>query len=170
MSKCHIVGNLMYWLNDILKVRKRANIRNRYNQTPHLTQDTNGKVTTSQLDITNESQEGTPFPAGDHMASINRHARKHNKNKKEITLLIHKRSTVLERLNPKFNFGYKLGSWYVAMPYCLGQCDLNLRPQFLKNRTHSISPILYVFYVAVQNLVCGYILGNGVSPTVSWSL
>ena len=25
---------------------------NRYNQAPHLTQDTNGKVTTSQLDIT----------------------------------------------------------------------------------------------------------------------
>ena len=36
------------------KVRKRANIRNRYNQAPHLTHDTNGKVTTSQLDITNE--------------------------------------------------------------------------------------------------------------------
>ena len=32
-------------------------IRNRYNQVPHLTQDTNGKVTHSQLDITNESQE-----------------------------------------------------------------------------------------------------------------
>ena len=30
------------------KVRKRANIRNRYNQVPHLTQDTNGKVTDSQ--------------------------------------------------------------------------------------------------------------------------
>ena len=28
-------------------------IRNRYNQVPHLTQDTNGKVTISQLDITN---------------------------------------------------------------------------------------------------------------------
>ena len=27
-----------------LKARKRANIRNRYNQVPHLTQDTNGKV------------------------------------------------------------------------------------------------------------------------------
>ena len=26
-------------------VRKRAKIRNRYNQAPHLTQDTNGKVT-----------------------------------------------------------------------------------------------------------------------------
>ena len=54
------------------KVRKRAKIRNRYNQAPHLTQDTNGKVTTSQLDITNESQEVSPFPAGDHKASIKR--------------------------------------------------------------------------------------------------
>ena len=38
------------------KVRKRAKIRNRYNQVPHLTKDTIGKVTTSQLDITNEGQ------------------------------------------------------------------------------------------------------------------
>ena len=52
-----------------LKVRKRAKIRNRYSQAPHLTQDTNGKVTTLQLDITNESQEVGPFPAGDHNAS-----------------------------------------------------------------------------------------------------
>ena len=51
------------------KVRKRAKIRNRYNQAPHLTQDTNAKVTTSQLDITNESQEASPFPAGDHKVS-----------------------------------------------------------------------------------------------------
>ena len=43
-------------------------------QAPHLTQDTDGKVTTSQLDITNKSQEVSPFPAGDHKASINRHA------------------------------------------------------------------------------------------------
>ena len=33
-----------------------------------LTQDTNGKVTTSQLDITNKSQEASLFPAGDHKA------------------------------------------------------------------------------------------------------
>ena len=66
-----------------MKVRKRAKIRNRYNQTSHLTQDTNGKVTTSQLDITNESQEVSSFPAGDHKASIKRRARKHNKNKTE---------------------------------------------------------------------------------------
>ena len=38
----------------VTKVRKSAKIRNRYNQVPHLTQDTNGKVTHSQLDITNE--------------------------------------------------------------------------------------------------------------------
>ena len=47
-------------------------VGNRYNQAPHLTQDTNGKVTTSQLDITNESQEVSPFTAGDHKALINR--------------------------------------------------------------------------------------------------
>ena len=32
--------------------------KHRYTQAPHLTQDTNGKVITSQLDITNESQDG----------------------------------------------------------------------------------------------------------------
>ena len=54
------------------KVSKGAKIRNRYNQEPHLTQDTNGKVTNSLLDTTNESQEVSPFPAGDHKANINR--------------------------------------------------------------------------------------------------
>ena len=48
----------------IIKVSKGAKIRNRYNQVPHLTQDTNGKVTNLQLDSTNESQEVSPFPAG----------------------------------------------------------------------------------------------------------
>ena len=39
-----------------------------------LTQDTNEKVTNSQLDTTNESQDVSPFPAGDHEAHINRRA------------------------------------------------------------------------------------------------
>ena len=56
----------------LFKVRKRAKIRNRYNQAPNLTQDTNGKVTTSQLDITNKSQDVSPFQAGDLKASTNR--------------------------------------------------------------------------------------------------
>ena len=34
--------------NKLLKVSYGAKIRNRYNQVPHLTQDTNGKVTNSQ--------------------------------------------------------------------------------------------------------------------------
>ena len=53
------------------EVGKRSKIRNLYNQVPHLTQDANGDVTNSQLDITNESQEVSPFPAGNHKASIN---------------------------------------------------------------------------------------------------
>ena len=51
---------------DHYKVSNGAKIRNRHNQVPHLSQDTNGQVTNSQLDITNESQEASPFPAGDH--------------------------------------------------------------------------------------------------------
>ena len=51
-----------------------AKIRNRYNQVPHLTQNTNGKETNSQLDATNESQEVSLFPVGDHKAHINRRA------------------------------------------------------------------------------------------------
>ena len=53
----------MRWvrIRNVTKVSKGAKIRNRYNQVPHLTQDTNGKVTNSQLDTTNESQEVRPF-------------------------------------------------------------------------------------------------------------
>ena len=64
-----------------IKVRKGAKIRNRYSQVPHLTQDTNWKVTNSQLDTTNESQEVSPFPAGDHKAHINRRSQRHSKEK-----------------------------------------------------------------------------------------
>ena len=41
-------------------------------------------------DTTNESQEVSPFPAGDHKAHINRRAQRHNKHKTEQK---HKRST-----------------------------------------------------------------------------
>ena len=61
----------------MIKVSKGAKIRNRYNQVPHLTKDTNGKVTNSQLDTTNESQEVSPFQAGDHKAHINRRSQRH---------------------------------------------------------------------------------------------
>ena len=70
-------------LDHLSKVSKGAKIRNRYNQVPHLTQDTDGKVTNSQLDTTNESQEVSPVPAGDHKAHINRLAQRHSKHKTE---------------------------------------------------------------------------------------
>ena len=52
-----------------ITVSKGAKNRIRYNQVPHLTQDTNGKVTNSYLDTTNESQEVSPFLAGDKKAN-----------------------------------------------------------------------------------------------------
>ena len=70
-----------------MKVRKRAKIRNRDNQAhTYPGYKKNGKVITSQLDITNESQEVRPFQVTDHKASINRRARKHKTNKTEILI------------------------------------------------------------------------------------
>ena len=79
----------------VIKVSKGANIRNRYNQVPHMPQDTNGKVTNSQLHVytTNESQEVSPFSA-----QTNRRTQRHNKHKTEKkTEKIHNRSTAVER-------------------------------------------------------------------------
>ena len=86
-----------------LKVSKGAKIRNRYNQVPHMTKDTNGKVTNSQLDTTNESHEVSPFPACDHKAHINRRAQRHSKHKTEQK---HKRSTKEVRLGTVSNIFY----------------------------------------------------------------
>ena len=71
-----------------MKVSNGAKIRNRYNQVPHLTQDTNGESDKLTEDTTNESQEVSPFPAGDHKAHINRRAQniantRQNKNIKD---------------------------------------------------------------------------------------
>ena len=90
-----------------IKVSKSAKIRNRYNQVPHLTNDTNGKATNSQLDTTNESQKINPFPAGDHKAQINRRAQRHNKQKLEK---IQKRSIAFERSLKYFTGGLQLVS------------------------------------------------------------
>ena len=90
-------------------VSKGAKIRNGYNQVPHLTQDTNGKVTNSLLDTTNESQEVSPFPAGDHKAPINRNVQRHSKHKTEKNIKDPQRSTALERSVKYFTGGFKLG-------------------------------------------------------------
>ena len=50
-----------------VKVRKKAKIRNRYNQAPHLIQDTTWESNKNTIKHhTQESQEFSPFPAGDH--------------------------------------------------------------------------------------------------------
>ena len=46
-----------------IKVGKGDRFRDRYNQVPHLTQDTNEKVTNSQIDTTNKNKGGHPFPS-----------------------------------------------------------------------------------------------------------
>ena len=63
---------------ELKKISKDAKISNQYIQVPHLTQDTNEKVTNLHLDTTNESKEVSPFPAVKHEAQIN--ARKCIKN------------------------------------------------------------------------------------------
>ena len=46
--KLSFIPHIKYLKAKCLKVSNGAKIRNRYNQVPHLTQDTNGKVTNSQ--------------------------------------------------------------------------------------------------------------------------
>ena len=88
LSTSEILISLDTRFSETMKVSKGAKIRNRYNQVPHMTQDTNGKVTNSQLDTTNENQEVSPIPAGDHKEHINRRTQRHCKHKTEK----HKRS------------------------------------------------------------------------------
>ena len=98
-------GNFFWWfycINDILsekvrivKVRKKAKIRNLYNQGPHLTQDTTWESNKTTINITNKSQEVSPFPAGDHKAAMNRC--KAWQSQDINNTMIQKRSTALKR-------------------------------------------------------------------------
>ena len=49
---------------------KGVKIRNRYNQVQHLTQDTTWKSDKYTINITNESEVVSPFPAGDNNALL----------------------------------------------------------------------------------------------------
>ena len=56
-----------------IKVRRTAEIRKRYNQIPHLTQETTWESSNNKINITNKSLEVSPFPAGDHKAAMKIH-------------------------------------------------------------------------------------------------
>ena len=102
----HCLMATLNFSNRVVTVSKGAKIRNQYNQVPHLTQDTNGKVTNSQLDTIGDSQEGSPFPAGDHKAHINRQSQRHSKHKTK-KIKDPQNSTALERSVKYFTGGLK---------------------------------------------------------------
>ena len=57
---------------NIIKVKKNAKIRNRYNQVPHLTLDIIWDSDKRRKHHTQEMQRVSPFPAGDNKAARNR--------------------------------------------------------------------------------------------------
>ena len=76
------------------KVSKKAKIRVRYNQVPHLTQDTTWESDkNTRKHHKQESQEVSPFSAGDHKAAMKKQESMKNRKHKNM---INKRSTALE--------------------------------------------------------------------------
>ena len=65
----------------------KAKILNRYNQVPHPTKDTMRESDESRRKHhIQESQEVSPFPAGDHKAARNRHGEKESQNTNKKTI------------------------------------------------------------------------------------
>ena len=93
------VKSNLHKFHHIVEVRKRAKIRNRYNQVTHLAQNTNGKVTNSQLDTTNKSQEVSPFQVGDHKAQINRQTQRFNKHETWKNIKVSNGAKIRNRYN-----------------------------------------------------------------------
>ena len=80
-----------------LKINKKAKIRNQHHQIP--TPDSGhhmGKLQNTRKRHKQESQEVSPFPAGDHKVTRNRQDSMTDKHETQITKRIHKRSTTLE--------------------------------------------------------------------------
>ena len=55
-----------------IKVRKKTRIRNRYDQTPHITQDTTWESDKNAIHHIQESKEVSPFTEGNYKAAMNR--------------------------------------------------------------------------------------------------
>ena len=70
---CHYyIKTLLSVTTACIEVRKKAMIRNRYNQVPHLTQDTAWESDKNTIkNNIQERKEVSPFPAGDHKAAMN---------------------------------------------------------------------------------------------------
>ena len=84
---CYDFSIIAYDSRHMIKVRKKAEIMNQYNQVPHLTQDAiwESDKNTRKHQI-QRTQEGSPFPASDHKAARNRQdsmAKTNTDNKKD---------------------------------------------------------------------------------------
>ena len=107
-STSHVTGAHRF---KLFKVRKNAKIRNQFSQVPYLTQDTvweSDKNTTTRH--IQESQENSPFPAGDHNTARHRqdNMAKTNTNKKKDPRMKYRLGTV----SKKITGGLKLVSRY----------------------------------------------------------
>ena len=92
-----------------IRLKRTAKIRKRCNQVPHLNQDTTWESYKNIINITNKSQEVSPFPAGDHKAVMNRresmrNTRNKNTNdpQKEYRLVTVSKYILLEGLTQSF--------------------------------------------------------------------
>ena len=100
----------------LFKVRKTAKIRKRYNQVPHLTQDTTWSSNKKTINITNKSLEDSPFPANDHKAAMSkpesmrntRHKKPTNDPQEKYSLGTVSKNILLEDLNYKSYVNYAL--------------------------------------------------------------
>ena len=67
------------------KVRKKAKIRNQYNQATHLTQDTTWESNKCKIKHQTQESQEVRWPQG-----YNEQTRKHDKHETQITKMIHK--------------------------------------------------------------------------------
>ena len=96
-TSMHIIEKHSRTFNQTgIKVSKTAKIRKRYNQVPHLTQDTTWERNKTTINITDKNQEVSPFPAGDNTAAMNRRESRRNTRHKKHKYSI-KEVTALER-------------------------------------------------------------------------
>ena len=77
---CKIADASPYVTDEYSKSKKDS--KDQDNQVPHLSQDTKWETNKITINITNKSQEVSPFPSGDIKAAMNRRA--------SMTIAIHK--------------------------------------------------------------------------------
>ena len=102
-SYCFVsLSKIIHLLLVEVQSKENAKIRNQYDQTAHLTQDTMWKTDKNTTKhYIQESQEATYFPTGDHKAAWSRQDNMTDTYETQITKKIHKRSRALERLARK---------------------------------------------------------------------